>query len=156
MRKRSILAAIVALGLLATPALAAVAPHGRGPSAQAAMIARTAGSSKQPVQVLNQLCDNPNAQHGCVPIKPSMQRALERAIHAPITWVGHRRRHAGQFWVLGTVRFDRSPVTTMVSWRDPGRYGCYGWTRWSWERNRGAWSPFQGISAEGCSVVPVS
>jgi len=95
MRKRSILAAIVALGLLATPALAAVAPHGRGPGAQAAMIARTAGTSKQPVQVLNQLCDNPNAQHGCVPIKPSMQRALERAIHAPITWVDHRRRHAG-------------------------------------------------------------
>jgi hypothetical protein len=156
MLKRSILAATVALGLLATPALAAVAPHGRGPRGQAAMIARTAGSSEQPVQVLNQLCDNPNTQHGCAPIKASMQRALERAIDAQITWVGHRRRHAGQFWVLGTVRFDRSPVTTMVSWRDPGRYGCYGWRRWSWERNRGAWSPFQGIAAEGCSAVPVS
>ena len=138
MRTRWILATSLVVGLLATPAFAATAPHGRGPSAQAAMIARTAGSSKQPVQVLNQLCDNPNSQHGC----------------APITWVGHRRRHAGQFWVLGPVRFDRSPVGTMVSWRDPGRYGCYGWTRLSWERHRGAWSPFQGTAVEGCSAAP--
>jgi hypothetical protein len=154
--KRSILAAALAVGMLASPAFAATAPHGRGPGAQAAMIAQTAGSSKQPVQVLNQLCDNPNTQHGCVPIKRNMQRALERAIRAPITWVSHRRHHMGQFWVLGTVRFDVSPVRTMVSWRDPGRYGCNGWTRLSWQRHHGAWSVFQGLSAEGCQAVPVS
>jgi hypothetical protein len=154
--KRSILTAALAVGLLASPALAATAPHGRGTNAQAAMIAQTAGSSKQAVQVLNQLCDNPNSQRGCVPIKASMQRALQRAIHAPITWVSHRQHHMGQFWVLGTVRFDTSPVRTMVSWRDPGRYGCFGWTRLSWARHRGAWSVTQGIAAEGCQAAPVS
>ena len=155
MRTRSILATALTVGLLASPAFAAAAPHGRGPRAQAAMIAQTAGSSKHPVQVLNELCDNPNSQHGCVPIKANMRRALERAIHAPITWVSHRQHHAGQFWVLGTVRFDASPVRTMVSWRDPGRYGCSGWTRLDWQRHRGAWAVFQGISAEGCQAGPV-
>ncbi|HJX08727.1 MAG TPA: hypothetical protein VJ736_11730 [Actinomycetota bacterium] len=155
MLKRSIIATAVAVGLLGSPAFAATAPHGRGPSAQATMIARTAGSSKHPVQVLNQLCDNPIAQRGCSPIKANLQRALERAIHARITWVSHRRHGLGQFWVLGGVRFDRSPVSSMVTWRDPGRYGCNGWTRLSWERHRGAWSPFQGVSAEGCQAVPL-
>ena len=154
MLKRSILTAALAVGVLASPALAATAPHGRGPNAEAAMIAQMAGSSKQPVQVLNQLCDNANAQHGCVPIKANMRRALERAIHAPVTWVSERRHNGERFWVLGTVRFDRSPVSTMVSWRDPGRYGCSGWTRLSWQRHRGAWSVFQGIAAEGCSATP--
>jgi len=153
--KRSILAASIVVGLLASPAFAAVAPHGRGPKAQAAMIARTAGSSKQPVQVLNQLCENPTRQRRCAPIGPSLRRALEHAIDAPITWVGHRRHGLGQYWVLGTVRFDRSPVTTTVAWRDAGRDGCNGWTRWSWERVHGAWSALQGISAVGCSAVPV-
>src|SRR5262245_17990103 len=119
------------------------------------MIAQAAPSTTHPVQVLNQLCVNPNTQHGCTPIKTNLRRALEHAIHAPITWVGHRQRHGGQFWILGTVRFDRSPVTTMVSWRDPGRYGCFGWTKLSWHRHRGAWSVFQGISAAGCPAAPV-
>jgi hypothetical protein len=154
--KRSILTAALAVGLLASPAVGATAPHGRGPNAQAAMIAQTAGNSKKPVQVLNQLCDNPNTQHGCVPIKASMRRALERAIHAPITWVSERRHNGEQFWVLGSVRFDRSPVSTMVSWRDPGRYGCSGWTRLGWQRQRGAWTVFQGISAEGCQAAPTA
>jgi hypothetical protein len=154
--KRSLLAAALAVGLLASPAFAATAPHGRGPNAQAAMIAQTAGRSKQQVQVLNQLCEHPNTQHGCVPIKASMQRALERAVHAPITWVSQRQRHMGRFWVLGTVRFDTSPVRTMVSWRDPGRYGCFGWTRLSWEIHRGAWAVTEGIAAEGCQAVPVA
>jgi len=147
---RSILTATLAVGLLASPAIAATAPHGHGPNAQAAMIARTIGSSRTPVQVLNQLCDNPNAQHGCVPIKPNMQRALEEAIVAPITWVAHAQHHAGRFWVLGTVRFNGSQASTMVSWRDLGPYGCFGWTSLGWERRHGAWVNTSGIASEGC------
>jgi hypothetical protein len=153
MRTRIFLTSLIAVGLLASPALAAGAPHGRAPKAQAAMLAETAGSSTHPVQVLNQLCDNPNTQRGCAPIKANLQRALERAIRAPITWVDHRRHHAGQFWVLGTVRFNGTEVTTKVAWRDPGTFGCFGWTRLSWKRHHGAWSVFKGISAEGCSAA---
>ena len=153
MRTRIFLTSLIAIGLLASPALATGAPHGRGPKAQAAMLAETAGASNHPVQVLNQICDNPNTQRGCVPIKASLRRALERALDAPITWVDHRRQHGGQFWVLGTLRFDRTQVTTKVAWRDPGTFGCFGWTRLSWERQHGAWSVFQGISAEGCSAA---
>jgi hypothetical protein len=150
MLTRSIVAAAVAVGLLASPAFAATAPHGRGPNAQAAMIAQTAGSSKNPVQVLNQLCDNPNRQRGCTPIKANMRRALEAAIEAPITWVSERRHNGEQFWVLGTVRFSGSQASTIASWRDPGRYGCFGWTSLGWERRHGAWSATSGIAAEGC------
>jgi len=153
MRIRTLLASLIAVGLLASPALAAGAPHGRGPKAQAAMLGETAGSSNHPVQVLNQICDNPNTRRGCVPIKANLQRAFERAIDAPITWVGHRRDHAGQFWVLGSVKFHGTQVTTMVAWRDPGTFGCFGWTRLSWQRHHGAWSVYQGISAEGCSAT---
>ena len=52
------------------------------------MIAQTAGSSQKPIQVLNQLCDNPNTRHGCVPIKTNMQRALEQFDRRP-DHVGH-------------------------------------------------------------------
>jgi hypothetical protein len=149
--KRSILAAALAVGLLASPAFAATAPHGHGPNAQAAMIAQTAGSSQQPIQVLNQLCDNPNTRHGCVPMKANMQRALEQAIDAPIMWVTHEQHHAGQFWVLGKVRFNGSNARTMVSWDDPGLYGCFGWTRLGWQRQHGAWSVSSGIGVEGCA-----
>jgi len=148
--KRSILAATLAVGLLATPSFAATGIHGRGANAQAAMIAETAGSSKQRVQVLNQLCENPNTQHRCVSLKRSVQRALEDAISAPITWVGHQQPHAGQFWVLGTVRFNGSTATTIVSWRDPGPYGCFGWTSLGWERRHGGWTTSSGIATEGC------
>ena len=151
MLKRSILTAALAVGLLASPAIAATVSRGRGPNAQAAMIAQTAGNSKKPVQVLNQLCDNPNTQHGCVPIKPSMQRALERAVPAPITWVSERRHNGEQFWVLGKVRFNGAKARTMVSWDDPGPFGCFGWTRLGWERHHGAWSVSSGASAEGCA-----
>jgi hypothetical protein len=153
MRTRLVLAGLIASGLLASPALAATAPHGRGPKAQAAMLAETSGSSTKPVQVLNQLCDKPNTQRGCVPIKPNLQRALEQSLDAPITWVDHRRHHGGQFWVLGTVRFNGAQVTTKVAWRDPGTLGCFGWTRLWWRRHHGAWSVYQGISAEGCSAA---
>jgi hypothetical protein len=149
--KRSILPAAVAVGLLASPAFAAAAPHGYGPHAQAAMIAQTAGSSKKPVQVLDQLCDNPNTQRGCTPIKANMRRALDRAVDAPIAWVAHERHHAGQFWVLGEVRFNGAKARTMVSWDDPGAFGCSGWTRLGWERHHGAWSVASGVSAEGCA-----
>ena len=150
MLKRSIVVATVAVGLLASPAFAATGLHGRGPNTQAAMLSQTAGSSKRPVQVLNQLCSNPNTEHGCIPLKPSMQRALERAISAPITWVAHQQHHAGQFWVLGTVRFKGSTASTMVSWRDPGPYGCFGWTSLGWERHQGGWTTTSGVAAEGC------
>ena len=153
MLTRSVVAAVVAVGLLATPALAATAPHGRGPNARAAMIAATAGNSTHPVQVLNQLCDNPNTQRGCVPFKANMRRALERAIDVPITWVAHEQHHAGQFWVLGTVRFNGSRARTMVAWRDPGAFGCFGWTRLAWVRHHGAWSMSSGLSAEGCAAA---
>jgi hypothetical protein len=150
---RSILAAAIAVGLLASPAVAVAgtAPHGRGANAQAAMIAQTVGGSKHPVQVLNQLCVNPNTRYACVPIKANMRRAVKRAIDAPITWVGHAQHHAGQFWVLGTVRFNGPAARTMVSWRDPGPFGCFGWTRLSWQRHHGAWSISAGVSAEGCA-----
>ena len=144
------LAAALALGLLASPAFAATAPHGRGPNAQAAMIAQTAGRSKHPVQVLNQLCEKPTTQRGCVPIKANMRRALEQAIHAPITWVAHEQHHAGRFWVLGTVRFTGSQASTTVAWNDPGPYGCFGWTSYRWQRHHGAWSPYMGSATEGC------
>ena len=154
MRTRIILTSLIVVGLLATPALAAGAPHGRGPKAQAAMLAETAGTfSQHPVQVLDQICDNPSTRHGCVPIKASLQEAFERALDAPITWVGPRRHQVGQLWVLGTVVFDGTQVTTKVAWRDPGTVGCFGWTRLTWKRHQGAWYVFRGISVEGCAAA---
>jgi hypothetical protein len=87
-----------------------------------------------------------------VTIKANLQRALEQALDAPITWVDHRHHHGGQFWVLGTLAFNGTQVTTKVAWRDPGTLGCFGWTRLSWKRHHGAWSVFEGISAEGCAA----
>jgi hypothetical protein len=153
MRTRVLLASLISVGLLASPALAATAPHGRGPKAQATMFAETVAIPNHPVQVLNQICDNPNTQRGCVPIKANLRRALEQAIDAPITWVDERRHHAGQFWVLGAVLFNGTRVTTKAAWRDPGRLGCFGWNQLSWRHHHGAWSVFQGISAEGCPAT---
>jgi hypothetical protein len=153
MRTRILLSSLIAVGLLTSPALAADAPHGRGPKAQAAMLAETAGTPTHPVQVLNQMCDNPTTQRGCVPIRVNLQRAFEQALDAKITWVDHRRHDAGQFWVVGTVLFHRTQVTTKVAWRDPGTFACFGWTRLSWKRHHGAWSVFQGMSAEGCPAT---
>jgi hypothetical protein len=154
MRTRIFLTSLIVVGLLATPALAAGAPHGRGPKAQAAMLAETAGTfSQHPVRVLNQICDHPGTRQGCVPIKANLRAALERAFDAPITWVDPQRHQAGQLWVLGTVVFDGTQVTTKVAWRDAGPVGCFGWTRLSWKRHHGAWSVFRGISVEGCSAA---
>ena len=103
MLKRSILVTSLAVGLLATPAFAAVPLRGRGPDTQAAMlalVAPTVRSSGNAVQVLNQLCEDPRYQRRCTPITHRLQTALEAAVKQQVTWVSKRQSHAGQFWVF--------------------------------------------------------
>ena len=154
MIRRSIVAATLATGLIAAPAFAATGPHGRGPDAQAAMLAAAANSGTHPVQVLNELCVNPARERGCTPMKARLERALEGAIDVSITWVSQRKPHGGQFWVFAPVRFGDNPVRSKVAWRDPGKYGCNGWTRIDWRRRHGVWSPFRGVGVVGCSAAP--
>ncbi len=154
MRTRVFLTSLIAVGLLASPAMAGTGLHGRSPDTQAAMLAMTITTGAHQVQILNRFCDNPGRQMGCVPIKHRMQVAIEQAIDTPITWVTHRERHAGQFWVFAPVRFNDDPVRTKYAWRDPGRYGCYGWTRLDWRHAQGVWDPFRGVGVAGCSAVP--
>ena len=84
------------------------------------MLAAAANSGTHPVQVLNELCVNPARERGCTPMKARLERALEGAIDAPITWVSQRKPHGGQFWVFAPVRFGDNPVRSKVAWRDPG------------------------------------
>jgi len=155
--KRSVVAATLAVGLLASPAFAASGLHGRGPDTQAAMLAMvvpTANTSGHAVQVLNQLCENPSHERRCTPIKQRLRVALEVAIPQRITWVSHRDPHGKQFWVFAPVGFGSVPVDAQFAWRDPGRYGCSGWTRLDFKRQHGTWQPYQGIGVVGCSAAP--
>jgi hypothetical protein len=155
--KRSILAAALAVGVLASPAFAASGLHGRGPDTQAAMlglVTPTASTSGHSVQVLNQLCENPTHERRCSPIKPRLQVALEAAISQRITWVSHRDPHGDQFWVFAPVGFGSDPVDAQFAWRDPGKYGCYGWTELDFKRQHGTWQPYRGVGVVGCSASP--
>ena len=159
MLKRSILVTSLAVGLLATPAFAAVPLRGRGPDTKAAMLALvvpTVRSSGSAVQVLNQLCEDPSHRRGCTPIKHRLQTALEAAVKQQVTWVSKRQSHAGQFWVFAPVSFGSHLVRATMAWQDPGKYGCNGWTRMDFQRHRGVWSLFEGVGVVGCSAVPVS
>ena len=155
MIRRSIVAGIAVAVLVALPAIAAVIPRGAGPTAQALMLAATVGSDASPVQVLNQLCDNPTRIRRCEPIRPVLQRALDDAIAAPITWVTKRTPHLGEFWVLAPVRFDAQTVTSEYAWWEPGPYGCAGWTQLRWARDHGVWTETGGVGVVGCPARPV-
>ena len=156
MLKRSIFAAALTVGLLASPAFAAAALHGRGPDTQAAMLALvtpTASTSGRSVQVLNELCENPSHERRCIPIKPRLRVALEATIDRRITWVSHRDPHGDQFWVFAPVGFGSDPVEARFAWRDPGKFGCSGWTRLDFKRQHGTWRPYQGVGVVGCSAT---
>lgn len=156
MRKRSFLVAVLAVGLLASPAFATTALHGRGPDTQARMLAMTVTVRGRHVQILDRSCEDPSRQRRCEPITRRLQTAIEAAIDARIAWVGHRQRHAGQFWVFAPVRFRSDGARTKYAWRDAGRHACVGWTRLDWHLQRGAWDPFRGVGVAGCPAVAVA
>ncbi len=117
-----------------------------------ALVTPTASTSGHSVQVLNQLCENPVHERHCTPIRSRLQVALEAAISQRITWVSQRDRHGDQFWVFAPVGFGSDPVHAQFAWRDPGKYGCYGWTELDFKRQHGSWQPYQGVGVVGCSV----
>ena len=117
------------------------------------MDAQTAESGTGRVQVLNELCDVPSRLRGCTPISGTFQRALERAIDRPITWVSHRHVDGPEFWVFAPVEFHSGQATSEYAWWDPGTVGCRGGITYDWERTSGAWATVGGIGWAACSAV---
>jgi hypothetical protein len=150
---RAVVVALTLVGLLASPALAAEAPRGRGPTAQAMMDAGTVWSGSGPVQVLNELCENPSSVRRCSPISPALQSALEQAIDQPITWVDARHRNGPQFWVFAPVGYEGDQATSEYAWWDPGTLGCFGGGGVTWERRQGSWNAFSAFGWVGCPAT---
>jgi hypothetical protein len=148
---RPLIAACVVVACLAAPALAAEAPRGRGPVTQAAMDAATAERGGAGVQILKQLCEVPARRKACTPITATLQRALERAIDRPITWVAHRHVDGPQFWVFAPVEFEAGRATSEYAWWDTGTLGCRGGITYRWERTSGAWVTTTGLGWAACS-----
>jgi len=145
---------MVCLFVLASGATTASAQavHGRGLHAEAGLDAGVLDDGRRPIQVLDQLCGNPDRQRRCSPIAPALERAITRAVDRPITWVHQLRKHAGVFWVLAPLRLGNDTATVRWAWRDqPG--GCFGGGRLSYQRIHGAWKLVSGIEYEGCSAV---
>ena len=117
-----------------------------------ALVTPTASTSGHSVQVLNRLCENPVHERRCTPITSRLRVALDAAISQRITWVSQRDRHGDQFWVFAPVGFGSDPVDAQFAWRDPGKYGCYGWSELDFRRQQGTWQPYQGIGVVGCSA----
>jgi hypothetical protein len=124
--------------------------HGRGLHAEAVFDAGVLGDGHREIQILDQLCANPDRQRRCSPISPALERGISRIVDRPITWVHQPRRHAGVFWVLAPIRLGTDTTTVRWAWREPGPFGCWGGGRLSYERARGAWKLVMGIAYEGC------
>ncbi len=137
----------VVLVLSASPASADVI-HGRGLHAEAAFDAGVLGHGHRSVQVLDELCRNPDRQRHCVPIKPALQRAISKTARRPIEWVHQATR--GVVWVLAPVRFGDETAKVGWAWRDLRPDGCFGGGRLTYDRHLGGWKLTQGIAYEGC------
>ena len=144
----------VVLAAFATSASASSgeAVHGRGFHAEAALFARVLGDDHRPIQILDQLCRNPDAQRRCSAIRPALERAITKAVERPIVWVHHVRRHAGVFWILAPVRFGSATARIRSAWRDPRPYGCTGGGQLRYQHVHGTWKLVWGIGYEGCSA----
>jgi hypothetical protein len=141
----------VALTLSAPPAAAAVQPvHGRGLHAQAGFYAGILGDGHARIQVLDQLCRNPDRQRRCEAAKPALERAVSRLVDRPITWVSKPTSQGGVFWVLGPVRFGTAKASVRWAWRDLRPFGCIGGGRLTYGRDGGTWNLVAGIGYEGC------
>jgi len=150
---RALAAASLALALVAGPASAADI-HGRGPGAQAAMDAMLIlGGGTQRVQVLTQLCADPVRIRRCVSFPGSRQRAIERAVDRPITWVDARRVRGPAFWVFAPVAFDGGSASASLAWWDPGAFACRGGSTLRFVRIHGTWQAVEGTGWAGCPAT---
>ena len=142
---------VAALALLAVPAHAAADAHGRGPGARATMLEATApDDGRAPVQVLDQLCENATHVRRCTPMARSLRTALDRAIDRPVTWVSARRPRGPEFWVFEPVDLRGLDGTSTMTWRDPGRFACFGGTTLTWRFAHGTWTATGGLGWAAC------
>src|SRR5262245_55346707 len=156
---RSILiGAATSLALIGVVGPAAVASpvHGRGLHAEAEFSAGVLDHGHARIQVLDQLCRNPERQRRCTPIKPALERAISRIADRPISWVSEPKSHGGVFWVLAPVRFGSDRARVRWAWRELAPYGCFGGGTLTYGRDGGAWKLTMGIAYEGCSANPES
>jgi len=152
MSARALAGTILVLALLAGPA-SATGIHGRGPRAEAAIDSTLPfGDRAQRVQVLTQLCANPQRIARCSAMPRQLRRALERAIEQPITWVDARRVRGPVFWVFAPVAFDRHAASGAMAWWDPGN-ACRGGTEQGFSLQQGSWRLTQGTAWEGCPAT---
>jgi len=151
-----VVAGFVALTLSAAPVWAAASPavRGKGLHAEAGFYARVVGDGPARIQILDQLCRNPDQQRRCTPIKPALERAIDRLVDRPITWVATPRKHGGSFWVLAPVRFGADRATVRWAWRDLRPFGCFGGGTLTYGRDGGTWKLTTGIEFEGCPANP--
>jgi len=127
--------------------------HGKGLHAEAQFDAGALSHGRARIQILDQLCRNPERQRRCTPIKPSLARAISRLTDRPITWVSEPKRHGGVFWVLAPVRFGTATARVRWAWSDPGPYGCVGGGTLTYGRDGGAWNLTEGTEYEGCRAA---
>jgi len=156
-RRPMFVRAIVIAGLItavvAGPA-SATAIHGRGPGAQAAMDGMLVfGGGGGRVQVLAQLCADPERVRRCTAFPRSLQHAIERSIDRRITWVDDRRVRGPVFWVFAPVTLGLDTAHAAMAWWDPGTFACRGGAELRFSRSHGAWNPTQGTAWEGCPAT---
>ena len=142
------------VGVLVAAPVSATPIHGRGPGAQAAMDAMAIlDGGHDRVQVLTQLCANPEGIKRCSPIPQSLRHAIERATDRRITWVDKRRVRGPAFWVFAPVAFGRDTADAAMAWWDPGMFACRGGAELRFSRSRGVWNATQGTAWEGCPAT---
>jgi hypothetical protein len=149
---RALAGTVLILALIVSPA-SATAIHGRGPGAEASMDATLifAGAGHR-VQVLTQLCENPDRIRRCSSFPLRLRGAIEDAMDRPITWVDDRRVRGPDFWVFAPVAFARDSASARMAWWASGAlvFGCRGGANLTFRRIHGAWSPVGGTGWEGC------
>jgi hypothetical protein len=156
---RSILiGTVTSLALIGAVEPAAVASpvHGRGLHAEAGFYAGVLAHGRARIQILDQLCRDPERQRRCTPIKPALERAVSRIAARPISWVSEPETHGGVFWVLAPVRFGSERARVRWTWRELAPYGCFGGGKLTYGRDGGAWKLTTGIEYEGCPANPGS
>jgi len=105
------------------------------------------------VQVLTQLCTDPDRIRHCTSFPVELRRAIEDVMDRPITWVDARRDRGPQFWVFAPAVFDGERASASMAWWDRGAFtfGCRGGADLAFRRIRGAWSAVEGTAWTGCA-----
>src|SRR5438093_13761400 len=152
MRITAIALCSVLIGAAAASAASGGDIHGRGIRAEAALDARVLDTGSRPIQILDRLCQNPATRQGCVPARAALRQAISSAVDRPVSWVHHRRPHAGTFWVLAPIRWTPKTASLRYAWDEPGAAGCFGGGRLRYHRDRGSWQLTWGIAYEGCAA----